>query len=159
MKLSDYLLSIIVFFLSIKCDGQRQYSFKTILNLKAVNKTFVSTSGKDTTWRTYLGKITDSNQRPLYYVIKEFNKTKAAVTWHGHSNVYFFNTQNDLIARFDVALPENLPVKIQDNIMYFPDEKNANKFYEVKIKQMLPKILCIRPDWCDEVIFARPNNL
>ena len=111
MKLSEYLLSIIVFFFSIKCDGQPQYSFKKILNLKTVNKTFVSTSDEDTTWRTYLGKITDSKQRPLYYVIKEFNKTKAAI-----------------------------------------------KFYEVKIKQMLPKIICIRPDWCDVVIFARPNN-
>jgi len=133
--------------------GQKKYSLNAILSIKAINKTFVSKSKDDTTWRTYLGSIKDDKHRTIYYIIKEFNKIQAAVTWHGHSNVYFFNAYKKVVARVDVGLPENLPVQLENNTIYFPDDKNTGQVSGVKISRSLPKAICIRPDWCEEVIF------
>ena len=137
----------------ISAGQQQKYSLMALLHIKAINKTFVIKSKDDTTWRTYLGNITDNKHRTIYYVIKEFTKVQAAATWHGHSTVYFFNEYKKLEARCDVVFPENLPVRLQNDSIYFPDDKNTDKIYGVKISRPLPKFICIRPGWCDEVIF------
>jgi hypothetical protein len=147
-------LIFFLLFIPIISDGQQQkYSCMALLHIKAINKTFVLKSKDDTTWRTYLGNITDNKHRTIYYVIKEFTKVQAAATWHGHSNVYFFNENRKLVARFDVVFPEDLPVRLQNDSLYFSDDKKTDKIYGVKISRPLPRIICIRPGWCDELIF------
>lgn len=153
MTLHKYLLALTVFFFPIITKAQQKYSFKKILEMKAVNKTFVNKSKEDTTWRTYLGSLKNDKNETLFFVIKEFDKIKAASTWHGHSNVYFFNRKGKIIARLDVALPENLPLRIQKDILYFPDDKISGTVHAVKIGRSLPPDICLKPDWCDEVIF------
>lgn len=153
MAIYKYLIIIVVLCFSTRVQAQRKYCFKTILNIKAINKTFINKSNEDTTWRTYLGRITNDKNQTLIYIIKEFNKVKAASTWHGHSNVYFFNPNGKMIARFDVALPENLPTQLHKNALYFPDDKIADKVHKVRIANPLPKNIFIKLDWCNEVIF------
>jgi hypothetical protein len=131
---------------------QQAYSFRSILNTRAANKTFVSKSRSDTTRRTYLGKITGRDHRTIYYVIKEFNKIKAASTWHGHSNIYFFNAGYRLVASVDVGSPEDLPVRLKNNTLYFHDDNSPDKLHGVKITNRLPKFICIRPNDCEEVM-------
>jgi hypothetical protein len=153
--LTGSFVLFILFCCPLRSDGQKMHSFKEILSVKTINKTFVNQSKEDTTWRTYLGKITDSKYRTIYYVISEFNKIKAAVTWHGHSNVYFFNRKEKFVARFDMELPENLPIRLQKNTLYFKDKGNAGKIHGVKITSPLQKFICVGPNECGEAIFER----
>ncbi len=136
------------------CFSQEKYSYKAILTYKKIGKTFINRSINDTTWRTYLGTISDSKGKAKYYVIKEFNKIRAAATWHGHSNIFFFDRQNKLAARIDVSMPYNLPYNLNNNVFFFKyTEKGEAKVFKMKVGIPLPKTFCTRPDWCDLIIY------
>jgi hypothetical protein len=128
--------------------------FKAILTLQKIGKAYRSGSPIDTAWRTYLGVITDSNNRVKYHVVKEFYKLQAGSTWHGHSSIYFFDVKKKLKATYDAGMPADLPFKIVHNTFYFHyDDNGLIKTYTQHVMIPLEKWFCTAPSGCDVINF------
>jgi len=70
----------------------------------------------------YLGKITDKNRKVKFYVVKEFSRIKAAMVYHGHSRLIFYNADKKFKAQYQFDMPDELPVKLKANTLYFIDK-------------------------------------
>lgn len=148
-----FLIIIVFLVLSANSFCQALQNFKTILTDKKIGKVFKTASYNDTTWRIYLGVLQDNSKKDKYYVIREFNKIRAASTWHGHSTVYFFDLRKKGYALVYVGMPEDLPNKLNNNTFYFEYLKDGKKKYsQSKIEVPLPKIFCSQPSGCNEII-------
>lgn len=100
---------------------------------------------------TYLGQILDINGKTKYYVVKEFYKVKAAVVYHGHSRMLFFNPNKNLVAQSIVDMPDELPYRLYNNFLYFKYMvKGVPKDYKEHLKT-LPKMICVSPHACYDV--------
>lgn len=148
------IIASFIFFVTVNAYGQKYQSFKTLLKYQVAEKTFINKSYYDTTWRTYLGKITDPNTNKYHYVVKEFKKVRAAATWHGHSNLYLFSNHKKLIAIIDMGMPYYLPFKLQANNFSFNYSENGrNKLFKIPAPFVLPKIICFGSFGCNDVQF------
>ena len=154
MTLYKFLAGLLFITISTNSFCQGQKVFKTILASKKVGKVYKAATINDTTWRTYLGVIKDEKKKDKYYVIREFDKIRASSTWHGHSTIYFFNSEKKRVALVYVAMPDNLPYKLEHNIFYFKFIDNGvTKYYKTTMKIPLPKMFCSRQNECDEITF------
>lgn len=132
--------------------GQKYHSFKSLLSNPRVGKVSIHESYNDTTWQTYLGKITSNNKDKFYYVFKEFKKVRAAATWHGHSNLYIFTEQKRLYAIINVEMPHNLPFRLSNNKLSFKYSQNgATQLIISKVPYNLPPVICFGPVGCYDV--------
>ena len=128
--------------------------YKTVLTLQKIGKTYRTAFKTDTFWKTYLGVITDPNNRVKYHIVKEFSKNQAASTWHGHSMILFFDVHKKLKATYDAGMPDDLPFKLVYNTFYFHyDDKGAIKTYTQQVKVPLEKWFCTAPSGCDVINF------
>ena len=92
---------------------------------------------------TFLGTIRNKDGTVQYYVVKEFFKIKAAIVYHGHSRVLFFDKNKHLKAQTIFDMPDELPFKLQKRSLYF--KKKAGGIIIIiqeALENNIPKILC-----------------
>ena len=107
----------------------------------------------DTAWRTFTGTFYDQKRKINLFVISEFEKGQAALTWHGHSRIYFFTKNKKLFASVDVGMPEELPFKLTNNTFYFHGaKKDRQKLYKNTLETLLP-VFCTDISGCNDVVF------
>ena len=149
------LIPLLFLLLPMVSFGQPEdKDYKKILTLQKIGKTYRVASKKDTAWQTYMGVITDSNNRVKYHIVKEFIKVQVASTWHGYSTIFFFDVHKKLKATYDAGMPDDLPFKLVHNTFYFHyDDKGAIKTYTQKVKVPLEKWFCTAPSGCDVINF------
>ena len=134
----------IVFFLSLiialnsNCQGLNNVLHA--LKEKKVGKKICGRFEQNISQATYLGAIYDKKGVLKFHVVKEFYKVKAAVVYHGHSRVLFFNSKNRLVAQTMFDMPNELPYKLIHNALYFKrlgtTLPHSTKIY---ISEFLPK--------------------
>lgn len=107
---------------------------------KNIGKEIFQKTENGDTRSTYLGKITDKNQRNLFYVVKEFSRIKAAMAYHGNSWLIFYSPNKKFKARYHFSMPNELPFKLNNNTLYFYDtDEKPVKVLTHKINSQLPK--------------------
>ena len=97
----------------------------------------------------YLGDIQVNGK--LFYILTSFRRTQAALVKHGHSTIYILDSKKRIVKEYELGLPEELPFKVENNILYFhyKDSKtNKRKTYINRIERELPKLMCVEPDNC-----------
>ena len=97
-----------------------------------------------------LGTITDKQGHVLYHVVAEFRTVQAAKQSHSHSSICFLNSQRIQVAKYEVGLPSELPVKLDKNALYFTytDKAGEKNILSQLIGNELPKMLCVAPKNC-----------
>ena len=152
MKTFFYIF--ILFFSVINSYAQRELDFKKILSFKKIDSVFATNSNYDSSWSIYLGALKDKNKKDKYFVIRKFDKTKAAATWHGHSTIYFFGLDKKLKALVNLSMPDNLPYKLENNFFYFKYlQDGILKIFKSKMEIPLLKVFCSSDNECDLIDF------
>jgi len=123
-------------------------NFDDVLSSKIIGKKITKKVNKDISERTYLGYIKEKNGNVMYYVVKEFLRIQAAVVYHGHSRILFFNSQKQLVVESILSMPYELPFKLKDNRLYFNYTKDSKKMTFVQDVSILPRMLCVEPTSC-----------
>lgn len=144
---------LLSFLLTLMVDGYTQESDNTVRAAKKriIGKTLKQNRKYSTSKATYLGILCDKNSKVKYYVVKEFSTLQAANVPHGHSEIIFFNQHAKVMAKVQVNMPYELPVKISKNALVFTYRKNK------MVKQFLfridnkPDMLCVEPESCYEI--------
>ena len=125
--------------------------FGDVLRAKKINKEYIKKVGKDISQRTFLGFIKDNKGHIKYYVVKEFLRIQAAVVFHGHSRILFFDKQNKLVKESILSLPKELPFKLKENSLYFKYSDSGLTKIFVQDVATLPKMICVEPKSCYDV--------
>lgn len=124
--------------------------FSKYVKKEKINKEIIQTNQASERYTTYLGEIKDTNGETLYDVISQFYTIQAAITRHGHSCIIFLNENKETVKLYDVAMPEDLPVQLQNNELFF---KHAGQLNSISLMEPLPKLLCIPEVGCSENLF------
>ncbi|SJZ31931.1 hypothetical protein [Sediminibacterium ginsengisoli] len=131
-----------------KCIGQTKTSaFKKIIIAGVKNKTYIQTSPIDTARRIYLGVLTVDSAS--LNVISEFKKSKAASTWHGHSNVYLVEGSGKITYRIIFSFPDESPLRLNKNTFTF---KHNGKLISAPYKLVGQHLYCPALESCYEVV-------
>lgn len=95
----------------------------------------------------YLGKLASLNKQHEYHIISNFKviKTGGSESPRGFSTIVFINTSLDKIMIFNVNMPDELPIKIENDVLYFNAE--SEKVGIVIVDELfaylcIPKIGC-----------------
>jgi hypothetical protein len=90
----------------------------------------------------YLGEIKDLNRKDSYHVITNFLIVGIGEmdSPRGFSEIAFINRKKDKIIIYRMSLPDELPKKIENNILYFNHE---NTKIGISISGGLPPELCV----------------
>jgi hypothetical protein len=86
----------------------------------------------------YLGELTINGS--VFYVCNVFRRVQAAIVLHGHSSLFFLNSEKKVEAEYSMSYPDELPKKIIQNKLEFNIEKNT--YFVDQIDFSLP-YLCI----------------
>jgi hypothetical protein len=143
-----HFLKIIFCFFGLLTSAQGTQNFKPILDSLQIGQTYSEKSSTFKTKVTYLGTILNANKGTLFYVLTENYDVKAAIEWHGHSRIVFLGKNKRMKAFYSLNLPEELPNKLADNVLYFKDKKSG-KVTKQKITGKLPDLICVKPDNSD----------
>lgn len=149
MKKKIQILILITISFTSYLLGQSEYK-KYIVANSSKKTHFIKTKSGDSRI-TYLGTVRNRKGDTLYYVLSDFSRVKAAIQMHGHSNIIFLNNKKEEIKKFDVGLPENLPFKLLNNVLYFKhinDKTKKEKLYKFEISATLPKLICVDTNDC-----------
>lgn len=126
-------------------------NFDDVLSTNKTGKVIIKKVGKDISQRTFLGTIKDNQGHIKYYVVKEFLRIQAAIVYHGHSSILFFNDKKKLVKEAILNLPEELPFKLVSNFLYFKYlENGSTRIFKEKIEP-LPEMICVQPNLCYSV--------
>lgn len=149
MKKITPILILLTILFSCKLFGQSEYTKYIVAD--SLNKTcFVKFEGGDSKI-TYLGIIKNQKGDTLYYVFSDFTRIQAAIQMHGHSNIIFLNKKRAEVKKYDIGLPENLPFKLLNNVLYFKhidENTKKKKTYKFVIGITLPKLICVDTNDC-----------
>jgi len=126
-------------------------NFKDVLSKQIIGKVFTKRVEQDISQRTFLGTIKNNNGKIKYYVVKEFLRIKAAVVYHAHSRILFFNPQQKLVLQSILSLPNELPFKLQNNSLYFKYKVNGLTKTFIQSATPLPRMICVEPTSCYDV--------
>src|SRR5687767_14833015 len=97
MKHSKIFLPVILLLaLTVNSFCQSLDDFSDVLGAQKIGKVFTKKAGQDISQRTYLGTVKDKEGKLKYHVVKEFLRIKAAIVYHGHSRIMFFNEHKKL---------------------------------------------------------------
>jgi len=124
---------------------------KNSLNNSLLGKTITKKSKDGTISEiTFLGIVKNSYGETIYYIVKAFYKIPAARVYHGQSRIFFFDINKNYFGGYWVDMPQQLPYKLENNILYFRCENLKNKLQtsQIQIGKTLPKWLCPAPDDC-----------
>lgn len=89
MKKLIYL--IFIFFYSLSFSQSRDGNYSKFINKYRVNEPRIKKTKNITENIIYLGELNLNNS--TFYVITSFKTVKAALTRHGHSTVYIYNSK------------------------------------------------------------------
>ena len=147
----NFTLLILFTTLFLNSFSQSLDNFNDVLSEKKIGKTVTKKVGKDISERTYLGVITDNRGQSKFYVVKEFLNIQAAIVFHGHSRILFFNKQNKLIKEAILSSNDGLPFKFKANSLYFRYSENGIKKIFIQDVSTFPKMICVEPNDCYNV--------
>jgi hypothetical protein len=121
--------------------------YKKFINQNSVNKLKTITDEHTKTEIVYLGILNDLNEKDSYHVITNFKVIGIGemLSPRGISEVAFINTKDNKIITYDMAMPYYLPVKIENNSLYFEFE---NKKIFVAVLDGFAPYLCIPKIGC-----------
>ena len=140
----------LTFFLSLTIFGQTNYS--VFVRHDQINKKqIISSKDGSSEEIIYLGEIKNKSGQTIYYVLSVYRLVQAAIEKHGHSNVIFLDYDLKVKKQYELDLPEELPFKLENNILnfyYFDTKTKVRRVYQNKIEIELPKILCVSPNNC-----------
>jgi len=96
---------------------------------------------------TYLGILNDLNNQNLYHVITNFKIIGIGEmeSPRGESYIAFLDENLDKAIVYRMALPDELPEKIEDNVLYFTLESEK---IGISILGGLPPMLCLPKIGC-----------
>ncbi|MBL7561165.1 hypothetical protein JAO71_15290 [Olleya sp. YSTF-M6] len=97
---------------------------------------------------TYLGKLRDLNNQNSYHVIKNFKTIGIGKmeSPRGISNIAFLSDNLEKAIIYRMSLPNELPEKIENNILYF---KLESEKVGISILGGLPQMLCLPKIGCN----------
>jgi hypothetical protein len=143
---------LILFFAKTATCQDKDYSdYSKFIKHSWIGKITKEKTNDSSSEITYLGDITDSNGKTVYYVIKEFSTVQAAIVMHGHSNIIFLDTDKKIVRMYYLGTPDELPKSLKNNklIFEYTDEKTKQKvIHQESIGKELPKMICVKPDDC-----------
>lgn len=121
--------------------------YKKFINQNSVNKLKTITEEHTEAEIYYLGILNDLNEKDSYHVITNFKVIGIGemLSPRGKSEVAFINTKDNKIITYDMAMPYYLPVKIENNSLYFEFENN--KIFVAVLDSFAP-YLCIPTIGC-----------
>ncbi len=122
--------------------------YKKFIKSKKINVPKILKTKSTKTKITYLGELKDLNHKNSYHIITNFEiwGIGEMLSPRGRSKVAFINETKNKILIYDLGMPENLPVKIENNILYFKIEKSEIK---ISILGGLSPELCIPKIGCN----------
>ncbi len=96
----------------------------------------------------YLGQWKDLTLNARYHVITDFKLIGSGnrLPPKGRSKLVLLNTQTDAILLYDMARPNNLPLRLADNILYF--ELEPDQHTGLSISGGLPPLFCVPKGVC-----------
>jgi|GEM_PF-1403169 len=152
-KLNPMLFKLLVILIyqlfTLTAFAQKSETATVDLIQKNIGKEILKIDKYGDSKSTYLGKIIDENGNTKYYVAKEFYRIKAAIVYHGHSRVVFYNSSKKFIAQYIYNMPNELPFKLKSNKLYYKSKEG--KVSTQKIGAILPKMLCSDEAGCIEI--------
>ena len=121
--------------------------YKKFINQNSVNKLKTITEEHTEAEIYYLGILNDLNEKDSYHVITNFKVIGIGemLSPRGKSEVAFINTKDNKIITYDMAMPYYLPVKIENNSLYFEFENS--KIFVAVLDGFAP-YLCIPTIGC-----------
>ena len=116
--------------------------------MKNKNKLIVINGKHIKTEIKYLGELKDLDHKNSYHIITNFKIIGIGemLSPRGKSEVAFLNIKENQILIYDLGMPDNLPKKIEENILIF--EVNNQKI-KISVSGGLPPILCIPEIGCN----------
>jgi hypothetical protein len=122
--------------------------YKKIIDSKKINIPKILNTKSTKTEVIYLGELKDLNHKNSYHIITNFEiwGIDEMLSPRAKSKVAFINETKNKIIIYDLGMPENLPVKIENNILNFKIEKSEIK---ISILGGLPPELCIPKIGCN----------
>ena len=121
--------------------------YKKFINQNSVNKLKTITDEHTKTEIVYLGILNDLYEKDSYHVITNFKVIGIGemLSPRGKSEVAFINTKDNKIITYEMAMPYYLPVKIENNSLYFEFENS--KIFVAVLDGFAP-YLCIPTIGC-----------
>jgi len=122
--------------------------YRPFINSKKINKLIILKEEFSKTKIKYLGKIEDLNNKESYHIITDFTiiGVGSMLSPRGKSNVIFINKNLDKIIIYNLPMPENLPLYIDNNVLFFNYEKTK---IGISISGGLPPELCLPKIGCN----------
>lgn len=122
--------------------------YKKFIKSKKINVPKILNTKSTKTKIIYLGELKDLNHKKSYHIITNFEIWGIGdmLSPRGRSKVAFINETKNKIIIYDLGMPENLPVRIENNILYFKIEKSE---IQISIFGGLPPELCIPKIGCN----------
>jgi hypothetical protein len=144
------VIIILTYFVSVtNLFAQTDYS--KFIKADKINKKQTHKYGKDVDSIVYLGVIKDNDGTTIYHVISNFRLVQAAIQKHGHSEIVFLDKNLKVKRGYELSMPEDLPFKLEDNVLYFyyiDNQTKTKQVFKTNISRDLPKLICIAPNDC-----------
>lgn len=122
--------------------------YKKFINKNKINKIQIVDEKHTTTEIKYLGELNDIANDNLYKVITNFKKIGIdnVTSPKGRSEIAFID-KNDIIMTYNMGMPENLPIYIENDILFFEIKKTK---IGILISGGLAPMFCIPKIECGE---------
>lgn len=154
---SDTILDTLIFDQNMNGDyldnkysmGLNELNFyKDFISINEINKKQVLTTNNSKTEIRYLGKLKDLENSNTYHVITNFKIIGVGemLSPRGQSYVAFLDNDFKNLIIYRMALPDELPEKIHNNILYFTVESNI---VGISISGGLPPEFCVPKIGCN----------
>lgn len=154
---SDLILDTLVFNdnmngkeLTEKYDfGKTQLEFyKQFISERQISEKHILTEEHSKTEITYLGKLMDLDNQNFYHVLSNFKiiGIGEVESPRGISNIAFINGNMNKAIIYRMGMPDELPKKIENKILYFNHESEK---IGISILGGLPPMLCVPKIGCN----------
>ena len=122
--------------------------YKQFVSVNKILEKQILTEVHSKTEITYLGKLRDLNNQNSYHVIKNFKIIGIGEmeSPRGISNIAFLSDNLEKAIIYRMSLPNELPEKIENNILYF---KLESEKVGISILGGLPTMLCLPKIGCN----------
>jgi hypothetical protein len=140
--LISYILMTCALFGSAQVEN-----FKFISSMK-INEKQIRKLKSEKDEFTFLGTIKNNMGKSLYYIVSEYSIVHA--TSHGFSILYYLDKNYEVIRRYELAVPDDLPFRLFKNKLYFKytDKMGKKRNFLFNLGISPPKLLCVSPYDC-----------
>lgn len=148
MLARSIIISILLFY-SFNLFGQTEYG--KYVEEKRLNQRQIEKFEGAVYEVIYIGAFKDQQHIVKYHILSVFRNVQAAIEMHGHTEVIFLDKNLKLIKQIELALPEELPFKLEENKLHFhytDDNSHIQKVFEFDLDGKIPESLCVSPSVC-----------